>query len=459
MEKNGKGRGNVLKNNFKKIVLFAFVLIGFSTISQGKYIFEYELDSVNLNIDRTKPKIICTEIKNTNTGYEQYANKTHIITIKLEVEEKNIGTDTITSDELSVKIADKVVKPDSIKITQIGKEGQKVFYQVELKGLKENGTLKVELKEGTITDTAGWMSEKLIIDTKIMVDNIPPVGTFSQKATTEGRIRAYVTINEAIRTQIGWNMTDGNKGINKEFSNNIYYELPIVDYAQNQSMVKINITEATRVQIIYGSHNSEIGWTYGYKNTDIAGKEAVQANPIYKTEALAIHVEGGLPADYIRARAYIYTHWGEGSKAECGTTGLIYTYGYNPSSTTWKSIASVDFVTMNGKRYFQFGGSKMNQELQTDINGNNPIPVADSRNYLYGISGLNLSLKDTSYYSIVYQILVNGVGWLEPKADGVETVYRKTKPMSAFRMVLIPKTEKQYIIDMWNKDVGTMNMN
>ena len=69
-----------------------------------------------------------------------------------------------------------------------------------------------------------------------------------------------------------------------------------------------------------------------------------------------------------------------------------------------------------------------------------------------------MKLKDTSYYSIVYQILVNNHGWQSAVSDGQETMYRYNRPMSAFRMALIPKTEKQYLINSWNKDVGTYNM-
>ena len=62
------------------------------------------------------------------------------------------------------------------------------------------------------------------------------------------------------------------------------------------------------------------------------------------------------------------------------------------------------------------------------------------------------------HISIVYQIWVEGKGWLEPVSDGVETTERFTKPFGAFRVELIPKTEKQYLIDNWKKDVKTNNM-
>ena len=86
-----------------------------------------------------------------------------------------------------------------------------------------------------------------------------------------------------------------------------------------------------------------------------------------------------------------------------------------------------------------------------------PIPIA-SKN-LYGICGITMSLKDYSEFSIIYQILVEEKGWLCPKSDGQEAMYAKNKAISSFRMTVVPKEQKQNVIDKWNSDVGTKNMN
>ena len=85
-------------------------------------------------------------------------------------------------------------------------------------------------------------------------------------------------------------------------------------------------------------------------------------------------------------------------------------------------MKSKDLVKIDNKSYFQFGGSMINGNQQTDINGNNPISSEIADKYLYGVSGINLKLKDESYYSIIYQILVDGVGWLKAKSDGEESI-------------------------------------
>ena len=51
-----------------------------------------------MNIDRTKPKIELIEIQNTNTNYPKYANKTHTISFKIKITEKNIGQNNIVKD-------------------------------------------------------------------------------------------------------------------------------------------------------------------------------------------------------------------------------------------------------------------------------------------------------------------------------------------------------------------------
>lgn len=91
-------------------------------------------------------------------------------------------------------------------------------------------------------------------------------------------------------------------------------------------------------------------------------------------------------------------------------------------------------------------------------NTSNGIPEDISTQHLFGISALRIKLKDTSYYSIVYQIWVQNQGWLEAKSDDIETKYSYDKPISGYRVSLIPKTEKQYLIDFWNKDIGSDNI-
>lgn len=428
------------------------------TYVSGKYIFNYEIEVADLNIDRTKPILEIISISNTNASYKNYANKTHTITLRIKFIEKNIGNDQLEKDEILICVGANPQKNYNISIEEIEKKSDSITYDIKLSNLTSNGKLTIYIEEGAITDTAGWKSENKIIDTNIEIDNIAPEGEFSTEKIANGKIKGIIQANEGIRKIEGWELLENNKTITKEFTNNLFYKIKITDYAENSSEVEVNIVEATNIILSCAAHNSEVGWSYGYSNYDIVGKEAIKRNPIYKVEALAFSFQGNIDKDFIKVRAYDYNYWGEGSYARCSLTNKKYKYGYNPSETSWETMNSEDLVTLKQKQYIELGGGGANQVNKRDVNGENPISQDTEGKYYYGISGINMKLKDESYYSIIYQILIDGVGWIKPTSDGKECAYRHDKTFSAFRMALIPKTEKEYLMDMWNKDVGTFNM-
>lgn len=413
-----------------------------------------------MNIDRTKPKIELIEIQNTNTNYPKYANKTHTISFKIKVTEKNIKENNFVKDFFGFKLDENNINiaENNFSIKEIESTNEGKIYKIDIKGIIGNGKLSMQIKEGAIIDKGGLKSKSQNIQTGITIDNTAPVGKFKEVKIQDGKVNGEITLSENIRKIDGWSFKDNNLKITKEFTNNISYKLPITDYAGNTSNVDINITQATYINVVYASHNSCIGWSFGYGNYDVAGKDAIKVNPVYRTEALAFNISGNVDKDFVQANTYIYTYWGEGSKGKCTTSGLIYNYGYNPGKNAFKSMNSNDLITINSKKYFQFGGSGINGYLNTDANSQNPIPGEVANKYKYGISGITMKLKDYSQYSIIYQILVNGAGWVKTASDGSECTYNHNTPMSAFRIALVPKTEKQYVINQWNKDVGTFNM-
>lgn len=433
-------------------------VISLSTTIYAKYIFQNEFYIANLNIDRTKPKIELVSISNSNTGYESYANKTHIITIKVKITDKNLKNVFLDKDHVKIKINNKYVNYGNIKCNKIQDITDGGIYQIDLSNLEGNGNLNVDILEGTAVDTGELKNELLEINTNIIIDNIAPEGNFTEIKISDGRVNAVINLSEKIKELEGWKFSNDKLKAEKEFTNNISYELPIVDYAGNRTIINVDITQATYINIIYASHNSVVGWSFGYGNYDVAGKDAIAVKSVYKTEALAFNINGNVDEDFVQAKSYIYTYWGEGSYGRCTTSGIVYNYGYNPLNGSYKSMKSSDLVTIGNKKYFQLGGSGINGSDNTDINGNNPIPNSIAGQYKYGISGINFKLKDYSEFSIVYQILIDKVGWIQACSDGQECMYSKDKPMSAFRITLIPKSEKQYVIDTWNKDVGTFNM-
>ncbi len=445
-----------IKNKIIYLFLLIIFLVSINTITNAKYVIDKNISIANINIDRTKPVIEVIQIKNTNKGYEKYANKTHTITVTIKIIEKNIKEVHLDKEHIDLFVGDKNVIPNSINVNKI-KEDDEV-YELVFTGINENGNLNVNIKEGAVIDKASWENEPVNVDTQIMIDNIAPEGILTEQPIDGGKVNADINLSEQIRNLEGWKFSEDKLNINKEFTNNISYELPIMDFAGNVTIIKIDITKATYINISYASHNSEVGWTCGYGNYDVAGKKAIQRNPMFKTEALAFNISGNVDTDFLQARAFVYTHWGEGIIGECNTSGLLYNYGYNPNDGTYKTMKSDDLVTIEGRKHFQLGGSGINLELSTGINGGEPIPFILARKYTYGISGINLKLKDYSQFSVIYQILVNDVGWISACSDGQECMYDQKKPMSAFRVALVPKSEKQFVLDTWNKDVGTFNI-
>lgn len=439
------------------ILIFGFIIL-VNTFVSAKYIIQKEFCVASLNIDRTKPYIELVNINNTNIGYEGYANNTHIITINVKIVEKNIENLYFDKEHVKVKIENNYISSDKITLTKIGDRDNGQMYQIKLNNIEGNGKLKVEILEGTVIDAGKMVNDFYEIDSKIIIDNIAPKGLFLEEKASGGKVNGIISLNEKIRELEGWSISEDKLKIKKEFTNNISYELPVIDYAGNKSIINIDITKATFINIIYASHNSQVGWTFGYGNYDIAGKEAVNKNPIYKTEVLAFNISGNIETDFVQAKTYIYTHWGDSSLGKCTSSGLLYKNGYNPSDTTYKSMNSTDLVMIQNKKYFQFGGAGINGDGIKDANGNNPIPNDAAAEYRYGICGIEFKLKEYSQFSIVYQIYVDNTGWVKACSDGEECLYSKVSPISAFRVALIPESEKQHVLDTWNKDIGTSNM-
>lgn len=445
------------KNIFILGLVFIFIIF-LTNIVSAKYVIEYENKVAVIDIDRNPPRIELIELQNTNVGYEEYANKTHMITVRVKVTEENIIQNNMGVSNVVVQVGGQDIVLNDMEIVEKERKGSTIFYDIILKRIETEGELCIKIKEGTIVDKSYNVNSETIIDTKIQIDNTTPQAIFSEKEMEEGKVMASILANEQIRSVEGWILTQNNKQLEKEFTNNISYIFTITDLAQNTQDVEVDISKATHINITYASHNSAIGWTYGYGNYDVAGGVAVKENPIYKTEALAFRINGNIPDDFVQINTSIYTHWGTGSKATCENSGLIYQYGYNPGKEQYKTMASDDLVTLNGEKYIQFGGTGMNSYQKTDIDGNNPIPFETVYQYNYGISGVTIKLKDESYYSIIYQILTSEKGWLQACSDGEEAIYQLDKPISAIRLALVPKTEKKYIVDFWNKDVGTINI-
>lgn len=441
------------------VLIAVFLLVFIHTTSYGKYIIEYTNTVANIVIDNVIPKIKIIDIQNTNIGYEEYASSKHEITIKVRVNEKNILENHFQEEGFVVaKVGGKVEPLDKIVIKKLEEKNDYIDYEIKLKGLEGNGLLKLSIKKATIKDISENTNFGLEFNLGIEIDNIVPQSIFSEKQLLDGKVEASVQVNEKVRPINAWNISDDGKILRKEFASKNTYPLSIIDYAQNIAKAEIDVRTATSINFKYGSYNKNANWSYGYGNNETAGKSAVLLNPLYKTEIVAFNTNGNIEDDFIQVQSYIHTYWGEGAEVSSSMHETMYYHGYNPSKTSFSSMKSGSKVGLNQDYYFILGGEGVNSANKKALNIRKGIPLEIADKYLFGISGLKIKLKDTSYYSIVYQILVDGQGWLETMKNGQEAVYKHDKPFTAFRASLIPKTEEQYLIDEWNKDIGTYNL-
>ena len=397
-------------------------------------------------IDKIKPIVTIENISNNNIGYEKYANKTHCITADITATDNMKCINNLKIEDIAIYVESKEIKA-SKKIIKLKEENNSISWRLEITNIDGNGELSIKIKERAIFDQVNNYNDITACNTEIIIDNIIPIGRYSQKLLDNGKILAIIDFEEPIRDVKGWISSQDKKRITKEFPSNVSYYLPVYDYSKNEGKVEVNVTNAEYINLTYGSHNSEIGWSFGYGNYDIAGMEAIKVNPKYKTESLAFNLDGKVPKDFIQAQGFAYTYWGEGSIGTCDDTQEEYPYGY----TSWKGMNVGHNPIIQRKAYFQFGGAGINQSHKTDINGKNPIPNEIAFEYKFGISGIKFRLQEYKEYSIVYQIYVDEAGWLSPAINEEGTMYRYDRPMSAIRVAVIPNSEVTYLIEMWKK--------
>lgn len=449
----------MLKNK-KKIILLIFIMaICIHTIVYGKYVIENTYMAATINIDRNPPEITSVYIQNTNSEYKYYANKSHKITVQLKVIEEHIMQNNFNTKNVTAFVGKNKIPSENIQIDKIEEIKDYITYNVVLTNIEGNGNLTLEVERGTIVDTSNNINFKKVIITNIVIDNIKPEYSFNEVEQADGKVMAGITANEKIRNIEGWDLSESQLVLQKEFTNNISYIFKITDFAQNVSEVKIDITKASNIKLTYATLNSNINnFLYAYGNKDIAGKEAVEKDSKLKVEVFTFNVEGAIESDFIQFKAFTYTHWGENTSAVCDYSELIYNYGYTPNDSTFCTMNSNNALMLKGKKFIQFGGSTINRAGKRSIGNNDPIPEDIAAEYRYGISEMQIKLKNYEKYSIVYQVLVDGVGWVQTASDGERCLYNVFKPFSAIRILLVPKSEKQYVVDLWNKDIGTFNL-
>ena len=448
-------RRDFLKKKFFIVLLFfifLFVIPFYYQISFSKYIFNDSFIATKIQIAK-KPTIEVLGISNTNTGYEKYANSTHIVSLRIKITEKNVAINHFNRDNIQIFINDTRIVP-SVQIYLVSNNNGEMIYDMILSKLTGNGNLNIVFPEGIIEDSFGLKNDFQKHNTNILIDNIAPASTCEELSIENNKSQYIIQSDETLRPIDGWDFYNTTSSLSKVFSSPIFYPIIITDYAGNTSEVFVDIKNAKNIMLYYANYNG-YSITQFDSNGKISGKRAITNHTNYKSEMLVMYLDGNIDKNALQGRVFDYTYWGENTSALCKYSEIKYQYGYTPSASTWYDMNSNNVVRFLGKLSLQFGGQGHNSANNSCLNRNHPIPKEIAIQNLYGLSGIALQLNNCDEYSIVYQVYVPNIGWLKASSDGEETTYSHDKPFSAIRINIVPKSEKQYLINYWNRVMYT----
>lgn len=443
---------------FLSIILLIIFISLQSNISFSKYLIEDLFTVATINIDNNPPYFKLINIQNSNTFYPNYANSSHIITIQLKLIEKNIKNLEFSSNNLKIKIGTDFISPLFKDFSLISETTNEKIYQISFTNLSGNGPLEIHIPEGIITDFSDSKNSSQIFYTNIQIDNTAPILNLEENLQDDGTSFAIITASERIQDLNNWKLSDNKTQLSKLFYNCISYPIIIKDFAQNESKLLISIKKANSISLLYSTYDTYSSFSNG-NNGNICGKNTILSSSTNKIESLFLRLESSLINLNLQGQIFLFNHWKEGSKGICSYSELTYNYGYNPAPNTWINVNSDNTLMFNKKIYSQLGGIGLNVPNKKDLSGKNPIPQEVANQNLYGISSLALKFSDSSQFSIVYQMYLKNVGWLQTYSDGEESFSNLSQPMSAIRINIVHKTDKHFLIDYWNKDIGTNNIN
>ena len=444
----------------KTIKVFISLCIIFTSyficsFAYAKYVIEDIHKVAQLDIDSKKPVIELQDITTSNVGYTNYANHTHLVSGHIKLTEKNIIRNDLSQNTIQIQVNSSTIMPN-IKTFSLTSETQTYkIYEFSFINCTGDGELKIIIPKGTVEDKSGLVNDETIFSTNITIDNTPPIATFEEIPSESQKSIAKFTINESIRPVLAWSLSNNNCTLTKEFSHYISYALPIMDYAQNSAEGIVDIKNATNILLQYGTYDDYSKYTL-VTGGDKSAPDIINSGSICKSEAMYVRLSGDIGSTILQGKAYVYTHWGEGSYGVCDYSELTYYYGYNPKANSeWYNIGTGNPIWYHKERFTQFGGVGLNRANTYGFGGTyKPLTSEVAKQYLYGISSIKFRFNTNCDYSIVYQSYVKDIGWLPVSSDGEENLYQHDKPITTFRMNLVPKSEKQYLVDYWNRDVS-----
>lgn len=404
-----------------------------------------------LDIDGGKPTVEILDITSTNDFYPSRARKCHFVSGHLKIIERNLVRNDLTIDTLKIVVgkryylSEKDITPVDFKsFSLVSETALEKIYEFSFTNVDGFGTLGFIIPEGSLEDTYGLTNEKLILTSNLVIDNTPPLFSFEELPGSDGKTIARIRLSESVKPIEGWEESAYGLVLKKEFSNPVSYLLHLEDYASNPIEVLIDIKNANAISLEYGTYD-ELSHQTLVSGGEISSPNTISSNSLAKTESIFLRASDSL---FLQGRVYMHTHLKNSTSLSCSYSQLPYYPHYNPiSPSQWWNIGSDHTLTYSDRIFTQFGGYGCNH---SDV-----IPSSIASQFLYGISGLQFRLENHPDLSVVYQCYVKDIGWLPVSCDGEENFYQHDKPISSFRMNLIPSNQKQFLIDFWNRDIGT----
>lgn len=311
---------------------------------------------------------------------------------------------------------------------------------------------------GLVEDISNQKNKYSNFFTGITIDNTSPELSFEELLNENKKSTGYIYSSEKIKPLDGWNVSTNNQIMSKTYLNATYYPVSIEDYAGNISKTFVDIKSASYLDLKYVTYDNYSIFSKANAG-EIAGKNTILDMKNSKTEALFIKATTNTEKTILSAKYYLHTYWPNGLRGLCNYSENSFLCGNNPKNDSdWINVGKDNFAIVAGTYYTELGGCGINYP-NAKVNSGNKLPPDIASKNLYGISSLSLKLSDNfSDYSIVYQIYINGIGWLNTAYDGENLKYSLDSPFSAIRINIIPKSEKNYIINYWNENTYTNNI-
>lgn len=152
------------------LFLFIYIILYNPNYVCGKYTIEKNLEVANINLDRTKPKLIYLDINNI-TVYMTPQGRKYDVSFGMKIQEKNLLKDEIRRDKIKTWV-ENVEKPVNIKMTEIKHSKEEHIFNIEVTGVTGTGYFKIEFLPGAVTDKAGWQNSQNTVDLKLAIDSI-----------------------------------------------------------------------------------------------------------------------------------------------------------------------------------------------------------------------------------------------------------------------------------------------